>query len=311
MGGRKTLLIGTTAINRSKLHKDIIPSWYKYINALDRSKYNIRWFVNIDYIEKLGEDVLFTKKRFQNYVSDIPLIFIEKEKNDGNFLKACKNIASQMEEYVADNQLHHDDVIIMWLEDDWKLSDDVVPMQNIIENYLSNMTYINLNLVTINNYIHALAPSIMSYNLWSQIHLPAWLEAEQYIDPEHCAGLYFLKQFSKFEDVRNITVIQKTQNIHSIFVESSKNIYSSLSAAKYFQSDHSFYTYEFEGNYYSKNNKYVAKNEVISFNKDVITFVRILPSYCIDGCQYGRKFMETKFDLIKNKNNVDFYKEKK
>lgn len=303
----KTLLIGTTAVNRSILHNTIIPDWSKYINGLDKSNYNIRWFVNVDYIDKLGEDLEVTKKCFQKYVVGIPLQFIEKKEKDGNFLKACKNLSSQMEEYVVNNQLHHDEVFIMWLEDDWKLSDDVVPMQNIIENYLSNMTYINFSLLIDNNYIHALAPSIMSYNLWSKIHLPAWKEAEQYIDPEHCVGLYFLKYFSKFEDIRNLTVIQKVQNIHSIFVETSRGISSTLSAAKYFQSDHSYYTYEFEGNYYSKNNKFVAKNDVISFNKDVITFVRILPSYCID---YGRKFM-VKHGLVKTKNNVDFYKDKK
>ena len=58
---KKTILIGTTAINRSELHKDMIPNWYDYINQLDRSKYDIQWFINVDYIEKLNEDIELTK----------------------------------------------------------------------------------------------------------------------------------------------------------------------------------------------------------------------------------------------------------
>ena len=57
----KNIIIGTTSINRSKLHQTNIPNWYKWINELDRKKYNLKWFINIDYINKLGEEIEDTK----------------------------------------------------------------------------------------------------------------------------------------------------------------------------------------------------------------------------------------------------------
>jgi hypothetical protein len=71
------------------------------------------------------------------------------------------------------------------LEDDWKLYQNNIPLQELIDNYLSNLTCINLSF-TANNYIHALAPNIINYKLWSILHLNAWTEQENNIDPEHC-----------------------------------------------------------------------------------------------------------------------------
>jgi len=73
----KTVLIGTTSINRSLLHKDNIPDWYNYINALDITKYNIQWFINVDYIEKLDEPVQDTFDNFRNIITNIPIVFID------------------------------------------------------------------------------------------------------------------------------------------------------------------------------------------------------------------------------------------
>ena len=42
----KTILIGTTSVNRPVLHKDNIPAWYNWINALDKTKYNIHLIHN-------------------------------------------------------------------------------------------------------------------------------------------------------------------------------------------------------------------------------------------------------------------------
>ena len=76
----KTVLIGTTSINRSLLHNDNIPEWYNYINALDKSKYNVRWFINIDHIEKLEESVQETMENYRNIITDIPIVFIQKKR---------------------------------------------------------------------------------------------------------------------------------------------------------------------------------------------------------------------------------------
>ena len=48
-----------------------------------------------------------------------------------------------------------------------------------------------------------------------------------------------------------------------------------------------------------------------NFNKDTIVFIRIMPSYCLDGVLFGRNYMVEKYGLVKNKDNVDFYKDKK
>ena len=57
--------------------------------------------------------------------------------------------------------------------------------------------------------------------------------------------------------------------------------------------------------------KYIEKCNIKDFNKDVIVFIRIMPSYCLDGVLFGRNYMVEKYGLVKNKDNVDFYKDKK
>ena len=79
----KTVLIGTMAINRLELHTNTIPNWYNYIDKID-------------------ENIKITKQNFQNIITNVPLTFIKKENNNGNFLNACRNIALSMEQYVND-----------------------------------------------------------------------------------------------------------------------------------------------------------------------------------------------------------------
>lgn len=302
---KKTILVSSTCINRSELHKQILPSWYDFINVLDRKYYDIHWFINVDYIEKLNEDVETTKESLKNIIKDIPITFIEKESNDGHFFNACRNLAISIENKVIEEKLAQDDVIVFWLEDDWKLEDDVIPLQELIEIYLSNLTYINLNCLK-QNYIHALAPSIINYNLWSKIQLAAWKQKfTRYIDPEHCSGLYFIKNNCKFDKIRNITVIQDKYRMKEI-----DNIYKYLTGKVFVDYNNSYYTYYNETtmiNNERNDDKYIEKSNVKDFNNDTIVFLRIIPFYCKDG---GREYMQEKFGLVKNKNNVNFYKEK-
>ena len=60
----KTILIGTTSVNRPVLHKDNIPDWYNWINLLDKTKYDIHWFINIDIIDKLDFTYDETKENY-------------------------------------------------------------------------------------------------------------------------------------------------------------------------------------------------------------------------------------------------------
>ncbi len=296
---KKTVIIGTTAVNRPKLHSDNIPEWYEYINKLDKTKYDIQWFINIDYIEKLNETIHSTSENFQDIITEIPITILDKEHQDGDFLQACKRVSSNMEKYVLDNKLNPDDVIVIWLEDDWKLNIFNIPLTDLIDNYLSNLSYINLNFIRL-NYIHALAPCVLNYNLWSKLHLAAWTEQTEHIDPEHCVGLYFQKRYGKYSNLRNITVINKYKNVNEKFFD--QNL---------FKSEHSYYCYDVEKRNLIKNTKYIKKNDVQSFIKDQMTFIRITTSSCINGCNYGREFMANNYQLTKNKDAVCLYKDKK
>jgi len=293
---KKNIIIGTTSINRPILHSDNIPDWYNWINSIDKNLYNINWFINIDWIEKLESTIEETKTNYLNIIKEIKVHFLQSDTKNGNFLQACKRISSNIEKYVNENNFNHDDVIIIWLEDDWKLNPSNIPLQELIENYLSNLTSINLSFLR-PNYIHALAPSIISYKLWSKLHLEAWEKQSTHIDPEHCAGLYFIKNYSRYEHINNITVISK------------KNIDENYFNQEFLNYEKSFYTYNFNiDDNLIKNEKYINKIDIKEFCKDKITFIRTTPSMCSD---IGRNFMKNyniiKKKIIPNDKNIDFY----
>lgn len=296
---KKQIIIGTTSINRPILHSDNIPEWYKWINTIDKNLYGLTWFINIDWIEKLGSDIEETKTNYKNIIKDIDVIFLQSETLQGNFLQACKRVSTNIEKYIIDNNFNPDDVIIIWLEDDWKLNPSNIPLSELISNYLSNLTSINLSFIR-PNYIHALAPSIISYNLWSKIHLEAWKRQSTHIDPEHCVGLFFIRNYSKYEHINNLTIISK------------KNLNEKYFKQDFLNHEKSFYTYDFDisNNDIFINDKYIKKEDFKEFCKDKITFVRITNSFCIDGVNYGRNFMKN-YDLIKkriqNDKNINFY----
>jgi hypothetical protein len=290
------IIIGTTAINRPDLHKDNIKEWYEWINSLDKTKYNINWFINVDYVEKLKATVEETILNLKEIIQDIPTNFLISSKNNGNFFKACKKIAYNIEEFIDDNDFDENNIIIIWLEDDWKLNNNNIPLQEIIETYLSDMTYINLSFIR-SNYIHALAPSIIHWNLWKQVHLEAWINQDDHIDPEHCVGLYFINKFGKYQNIQNITII-------------NKNIKKDYFDQDFLKNDKSYYTYHNEKYNIEKNTKYLDKDTIKEFCKNIITFIRISPSFCVDGVNYGRNFMK-KNNLkkigVQNDEQIEFY----
>lgn len=290
------IIIGTTAINRPCLHKDNMKEWYEWINLLDKKKYNINWFINVDYVEKLEATVEETILNLKEIIQDITTNFIISSENNGNFLRACKQIASNIDEFIDENDFDDNNIIIIWLEDDWKLNNINIPLQEIIESYLSDLTYINLSFIR-SNYIHALAPSIIHWKLWKQIHLEAWLNQDKHIDPEHCVGLYFINKFGKYQNIQNITVI-------------NKNIKKDYFNQDFLCKDKSYYTYHNEKYNILKNKKYIEKDKIKDLCKENITFIRISPSFCIDGVNYGRKFMEN-YNLkkigIQNDSQIEFY----
>lgn len=299
---KKYIFIGTTAINRSNLHKSTIPEWYNYINKVDKSKYTIRWFINIDFIEDLNETQKITRTFLREIIKKIPIEFLNKDTKSNNFLKACKNVSLNIERYVKINKLNPDDIIILWLEDDWKLQNNNIPLQELIETYMSNMTCIKFNLL-LKNYIHSLSPGIMSYNLWSKIHLEAWKNQREYVDPERCAGLYFLKKYYPYDEINNLTIIKKHCFNDMKFISS---IYQDLTRYNFFYKTNSYYTYDCEDKFTEHicKRKYIEKDKIKETIKDKIYFIRIVSESCKD---VGRDYM-TYYNLKKQKDTLDFYK---
>lgn len=290
------IIIGTTAINRPELHSDNMGEWYNWINSLDKTKYNINWFINVDYISKLEKSMEDTIQNFKKIIKEIPTHFFTCDEKGGNFLQACKRISSNIEEFIIKKQLKQDKIAIIWLEDDWKLSRNNIPLQEILEIYYGNLSYINLSYIR-ENYIHALAPSIIHWNLWKQLHLEAWKKQECHIDPEHCIGVYFNKIFGKYKNIQNITII-------------NKEIKDNYLNQEFINREKSYYTYHNEKYAILKNEKYIEKTQILKIFEKEITFLRITPSFCQDGVNYGRNFME-KYKIkktgIQNDNHKDFY----
>jgi hypothetical protein len=290
------IIIGTTAINRPELHSDNMGEWYNWINALDKTKYNINWFINVDYIPKLEKSTEDTIQNFQKIIQEIHTHFLTCDANGGNFLKACKRVSSNIAEFISKKKLDQDKIAIIWLEDDWKLSPNNIPLQELLETYLGKMACINLSYIR-ENYVHALAPSIIHWNLWKQVHLAAWTKQEHHIDPEHCVGVYFIKNFGKYKYVQNITII-------------NKQIKEAYLKQEFICREKSYNTYHDEKYNILKNEKNIDKTQVRQFCENTITFLRISPSFCQDGVNYGRNFME-KYNIkktgVQNNNHLEFY----
>jgi hypothetical protein len=287
------IIIGTTAINRPELHSDNMGEWYNWINSLDKTKYNINWFINVDYIPKLEKSTEETIQNFQKIIQEIPTHFFTCGSTGGNFLQACKRLSSNIAEFIAKKQLDQNKIAIIWLEDDWKLIPNNIPLQELLEKYLGNQSCINLSYIR-ENYVHALAPSIIHWNLWKQVHLAAWTTQEIHIDPEHCVGVYFIKNFGKYKNIQNITII-------------NKQIEKKYFSQEFLCREKSYYTYHSEKYNILKNEKHIDKSYISEFCKDKLTFLRITPSFCQD---IGRNFME-KYNIkktgVQNNNNKEFY----
>ena len=112
------IIIGMTAINRPELHSNNMGDWYNWINSLDKAKYNINWFINVDYIEKLESSVEDTIENFREIIQENQTYFYKNDAEGGNFLKACKRVSSNIEEFIKKNEFNEEKIAIIWLEDD-------------------------------------------------------------------------------------------------------------------------------------------------------------------------------------------------
>jgi len=194
-----TILIGTTAINRPELHNLIFPKWKKWL--LDSGK-KLVWVVNIDRIGYLEDTYETTKQNIEQLLGDINELIILPPQSNG-FLGACKNISKYIKSYVDKNNLNKNKLNVMWLEDDWDLN-TTLSLTTLLQ-YSGQKTHINLSGI-VNNYIWALAPSIICYPFWEDIFYQAWHHQSVDIDAEKCVGNYFIGNYYDTESVMNITI---------------------------------------------------------------------------------------------------------
>lgn len=289
----KLLLIGTTAINRPILHSDIFFEWIEWILKCKESNYDIKWFINIDYIQNLKvsiDDTVTNLKNINNNRINISYIYDYKK---GNFLNACKRLSTMMKNYSESS--NYDETKILWLEDDWKLnvnSNKNLDINFILNNLILKRSVVNLTFIR-NNYIHALAPCIMNFKIWYELFYNGWNKQKENIDPEHCIGKYYVKNYGKYKKMNNLTILNQKKDI------SNQN---------YMKYENSFYSvlhndFKLDDN----EDKFLKISRLKRKFINSILYIRISPTFCIGGCNYGREFLK-KYNIIKDKtNNDEFY----
>ena len=297
----KHIIIATTAINRPELHNDNMGEWLDWILEAKDNDTKLKWFVNIDIVKKLKATHIETRRNFCKIINNrLDTAFLNNPSGQGNFLEACKRLSVNIVNYVDSLKLNRDEeskIKIIWLEDDWKLNKaSKIPFRDVITDYSTENSHTNLSFIR-NNYIWALAPSIISYNLWKNLFYTAWITETQSIDPEHCVGLYYRKKYGNPDNLCNVTVINKSvkekylMERHMTFLES-------------------YYTYHTDKFQVNNNDRYILKDCLKSYLGDKIVLIRITASFCIDGCNYGRNFLE-KYNIEKSHsaNVAEFYTE--
>lgn len=289
-GSKFNIIIATTAINRPLLHQDVLPDWIEYIKT---SNCNLKWFVNVDYVEKLKISREETIENIKKIAGEINVEFIENE-DKGNFLLACKKLSNKILEYYVAEKLTEENTFIFWLEDDWKLNKSVekISLERLINRYMTKHCHIDLTFNR-NNYIWALAPCLLSFNMWKNIFYDGWVKQEKLIDPEHCLGLHSIKMLGKAIDYNNLTIM-------------SRKIDEKYFERGFLKQKNSYYIYD-KKEYSCGTEKDNLIDDLDCF-EDKYLFVRITPTYCIDGCKYGRNFME-KFGLVKSHKQSEEHKE--
>lgn len=259
------LFIATTAINREDLHTDVFSDWVRLLNQ--STKIKIVWFINIDVINLLEYTFEETKKNFKRL---IPFEIIFLPQKQAGFLDSCFLLSTQICNYVIQNEIDKNNVCILWLEDDWKLKDNINVTFDYLIQVMNGNSYVSLSLLR-KNYFWALAPSLLGFNIFENLHVKCWANAKNSNiigDPENILGQYFLNNFdSKPEEYKTVNL----QRIISEVIDEKYLKYNSLK------------TYSFRNNV----------TEIRKFIKDEINFIRVFPSFVHSG-DIGRAYMAQK-----------------
>lgn len=289
----KNIIIGTTAINRPDLHEKTIFAWYNWIKKLDKKKYNVKWVINIDVVDGLSFTGNETKTNLKKMLKELDVSFVNNKANVGNFFNACQKVSKYIKLYLAIKKFKDEDTHILWLEDDWHFIYQVAPdLETIIQKYTTKNSVTNFSFIR-NNYIHALAPCLISCTLFKELHLNAWKKKTEN-DPETAVGKYFTDNLSsgKYSNIPNLTVITKHKKHDEGFFESG-----------FLKYKNSFYTYADDSSKKIIKDNYIANADVKSHFQSDITFIRITCGFSND---IGRKYMED-HEMKKVKGKADLY----
>ena len=105
------ILIGTTAINRPKLHSKNIRDWRKWINGVDPNKYKIKWFINIDVIEDLSSETEVVELQA---TYDTGPVFISLYENKGFINEHGESTEVKIDEFKKQNFWKKLDELGVW-----------------------------------------------------------------------------------------------------------------------------------------------------------------------------------------------------
>tara|TARA_A100001015_G_scaffold253751_1_gene294162 strand:+ start:2172 stop:5402 length:3231 start_codon:yes stop_codon:yes gene_type:complete len=281
------IIIGTTALNRLDLHNDNIKEWSDFICA--NKNLNVVWFLNVDAVDKLEFTYEETVNNFKKLISnEIKLIILPKKKPE--FMKSCSVVSKNIYNYIIENKLNTNKTFIMWLEDDWKLNKGST--SNINLNYflkfLNSYSYLNLSFIR-SNYIWALAPSLIGFELFKNLHYKCWEECDRKNikgDAEHILGLHFRANI--LNDPKKL----KTINIINNKFKRIKSGYFNQEFTKLQFSRNMIYDLKYKPRCSVLNEIFI--DNVGDYIKKSYNFVRISPGWCADGVNYGRKYMASK-----------------
>lgn len=151
-----------------------------------------------------------TKQNFEKLLDNPNIELIILEQQYDKFLGACKNLSENIRNYVKNMGFDKSSLKIIWLEDDWDLIEDP-PAFSELDKYCKGLTHLNLSGIK-NNYIWALAPSILTYEFWLNIFYEAWKNQKIDLCPEKSVGNYYQSKYCSHENTPNIILLREECN---------------------------------------------------------------------------------------------------
>lgn len=277
---RIPIAIATTAINRSELHNDTLASWITWLEHFDPTQFAVKWFINIDVITSLDDDFKETRQSLERIIDGrFEVEFVSDGSKSANFLTACQRLGESIDAYL---QSWSADVnsFVVWLEDDWRFNaEGSIDPKTLIDRYGVPRSAISLSYIR-QNYIWNLAPSIIAFKLFKELHLAAWRQQNKFADPEHTVGQYYRREFGDPSEMSHLTVINQ-----AVTVGFFDQPHMSRGYAKYIAHNDCL-----DSNWPSQ--RHVALADIKATLGEQIAFIRITPSMCDGGGKVGREFME-------------------